>query len=210
MVSAEKQGSMGGAEKIPGTESVARVFDEKLPEIRGIGELRFGGELFTSPVLLDGEKGSGEIEKQSNTVEEKAKRLGKKLFDVSNVYLINLGDAVYEAAFNTMKHASGGLIAFRELEREDGEKGLQVLCLDKGEGIEDLVAEHRRSWSKVGLERRGLLKIVSAPSELVVESRGRTYVKEGLDGELKQADRVGVADGTVVKMTFWEKDVKKI
>jgi anti-sigma regulatory factor (Ser/Thr protein kinase) len=66
-----------------------------------------------------------------------------------------LAIVVTEAATNIVKHGGGGEILIRPL-REDGERGIELLALDKGSGIANLPESRRDGVSRTGSAGTGL------------------------------------------------------
>ena len=62
---------------------------------------------------------------------------------------------VTEAATNIVKHGAGGEIVFRPLQ-EEGERGIELLALDKGPGIANLAESRRDGVSRTGSAGTGL------------------------------------------------------
>lgn len=170
-------------------------------------EITVGGERYRKPMLVEGRMGTGEVDIASSLAEERMRGFASKVFGVSNVYLLDFGLAVYEAAFNAMKHGGGGLLAAREVESGGG-KGVAVVCVDHGPGF-NVMGEYGESSKPIARrERRGMPRVVDLPSEVAIESLGRRCVKER-GGTLHETGGKGFDKGALVKMTFWEKDVKK-
>jgi anti-sigma regulatory factor (Ser/Thr protein kinase) len=66
-----------------------------------------------------------------------------------------LAIVVTEAASNIVKHGGGGEIVFRPLQ-ENGERGIELLALDKGPGIANLAESLRDGVSRTGSAGTGL------------------------------------------------------
>jgi anti-sigma regulatory factor (Ser/Thr protein kinase) len=78
--------------------------------------------------------------------------------------------AVTEAGTNVFKHARGGSIAARVIER-GGALGVEVMAIDKGPGIANVAASMRDGHSTSGTPGGGLGALARITSELEVWSR---------------------------------------
>lgn len=90
--------------------------------------------------------------------------------DLDDTAAGHLALAVTEAGSNVFKHARGGSIVARVLERADAH-GIEVMAIDKGPGIANIAAAMRDGHSTSGTPGAGLGALSRLTSELEVWSR---------------------------------------
>src|SRR5205807_9230792 len=77
---------------------------------------------------------------------------------------------VTEAAKNLLKHAGGGQVILRPLER-GGVAGIEMLALDKGPGIANLTRSFEDGYSTAGTAGTGLGAIARLSDEIDIYTR---------------------------------------
>ena len=82
----------------------------------------------------------------------------------------NVGLVVTEAATNLLKHAGGGQVILRPLESGDA-AGIEILALDKGQGIADVARCFQDGYSTAGSAGTGLGAIARLSSVHEIYSR---------------------------------------
>ena len=96
-----------------------------------------------------------------------ASRLGFEQTEAGNVGLV-----VTEVAKNLLKHAGGGEMIVRAIER-NGASALEMLALDKGPGIEDVARIFQDGYSTTGTPGTGLGAIARLSSLYDIYSQSR-------------------------------------
>jgi anti-sigma regulatory factor (Ser/Thr protein kinase) len=117
--------------------------------------------------------GEGAVSVQASTDVAAARRAAMEVaaqlsFDANETS--DLGLVVTEAARNLVKHGGGGELVIRSLHR-DGGVGIEILTLDKGPGIADIVHSFRDGYSTAGTSGTGMGAIARLSSMHGVYSR---------------------------------------